>query len=132
MKKFLAGVGKLYAYNSNDDLLFSSKTQIDNSIDITTSNQEIRAGEGAPLVYNYVHSSGMTIKATESQFDLEMIASNIGADLVTGASVWTDETVTITANAGSVTGTPIATSSGYIYGWASLSDGTTEKFTFSI
>lgn len=46
MKKFLAGVASLFAYDQNDNLLFSSKTMLDDSINISTSNAEVRGGQG--------------------------------------------------------------------------------------
>jgi len=46
MKKFLAGVANVFAYDQSDNLLFSSKTLLDSSIDIQTSNTEVRGGQG--------------------------------------------------------------------------------------
>jgi len=131
MKKFICGVANCFGYDSNDNLLFSSKTMLTDSIDITTDKQEIRAGYSNQLQLVYFHTSAMNISLEESQFNLSMISKALGSSITTGASVWTEETCTLTAGAGSVTGTPIATSSGNIYGWAELSDGTTERFTFS-
>ena len=131
MKKFLCGVAKAYAYDTNDNLIFSSKTMLTDSIDITTDKQEIRAGQGNQLQTVYFHTSAMNIALEEQQFNLSMIAKALGSSVVTGANIWKEETVTLTGGAGSVLGTPIATSSGTIYGWAELSDGSTERFTFS-
>ena len=131
MKKFICGVANCFGYDSNDNLLFSSKTMLTDSIDITTDKQEIRAGYSNQLQLVYFHTSSMDISLEESQFNLSMISKALGSSITTGASVWTEEICTLTAGAGSVTGTPIATSSGNIYGWAELSDGTTERFTFN-
>ncbi len=131
MRKFLCGVANAFAYDTNDNLIFSSKTMLTDSIDITTDKQEIRSGQGNQLQTIYYHTSGMNISLEEQQFNLSMIAKALGSSVVTGANIWKEETVTLTGSAGSVTGTPIATSSGTIYGWAELSDGSTERFTFS-
>ena len=130
-KKFVAGVGKTFNYDSNDNLLWIGKTLLNNSIEISTGSEEIRAGQGNQLHMVYYHSGAMSLTQEEQQFNLSMIAKTIGSSVVTGANVWEEETVTLTAGAGTVLGTPIATSSGTIYGWAELSDGTTERFTFS-
>lgn len=123
-------VGKTFNYDANDNLLWTGKTLINSAIEITTGNQEIRAGQGNVLQMVYYHTGAMAITQEEQQFNLTMIAKTLGSSITTGANVWEEEAVTITSNAGTVTGTPIATSSGTIYGWAELSDGSTERFTF--
>lgn len=131
IKRFVCGVGRTYNYDANDNLLWTGKTNISTAIEVKTSNQEVRAGQGNVLQMVYYHTGAMTITQEEQQFNLTMIAKTLGSSVVTGANVFTEENVTITSNAGTVVGTPIATSSGTIYGWAELSDGTTERFTFS-
>lgn len=79
----------------------------------------------------YFHTGAMSITQEEQQFNLTMIAKTLGSSITTGANVWEEETVVLTAGAGSVVGTPIATSSGNIYGWVELSNGNTERVTFS-
>jgi len=130
-KKFLAGVGKTFNYDSNDNLLWVGKTLLNSSIEISTGSQNVNAGQGNALQMIYYHTGQLSLTQEEQQFNLSMIAKTIGSSIVTGANVWEEENVTLTAGAGSVLGTPIATSSGTIYGWAELSDGTTERFTFS-
>ena len=124
-------VGKTFNYDSNDNLLWVGKTLLESAIEVSTGSEEIRAGQGAALEMVYYHSGAMSLSQTEQQFNLSMIAKTLGSSVVTGANVWEEETVTLTAGAGSVVGTPIATSSGTIYGWAELTNGTTERFTFS-
>ena len=130
-KKFLAGVGRTFNYDSNDNLLWVGKTLLNSSIEISTGSQNVNAGPGNSLQMIYYHTGQLSLTQEESQFNLSMISKTIGSSIVTGANVWEEENVTLTAGAGSVLGTPIATSSGTIYGWAELSDGTTERFTFS-
>lgn len=131
-KKFICGVGKTYNFDANDNLLWTGKTLINSAIEVTTGNEEIRAGQGNALQMVYYHTGALSLTQEEQQFNLTMLAKTLGSSIVTGASVWEEEAVTLTAGAGTVTGgTPIATSSGTIYGWAELEDGTTERFTFS-
>jgi hypothetical protein len=124
-------VGKTYNYDSNDNLLWVGKTLLKSAITVTTGSQKLNAGPGNVLQMVYYHTGELALEQEEQQFNLTMISKTLGASIVTGASVWQEENVVLTANAGVVTGTPIATSSGTIYGWAELSDGSTERFTFS-
>ena len=130
-KKFICGVGRTFNYDSNDNLLWVGKTLLNSSIEISTGSQNINAGQGNALQMVYYHTGQLSLTQEEQQFNLTSIAKTLGSSIVTGANVWEEETITLTAGAGTVVGTPIATSSGTIYGWAELSDGTTERFTFS-
>jgi len=131
-KKFICGVGKTFNYDANDNLLWTGKTLIKSAIEISTGSQKITAGQGNVLQMVYYHTGELTLTQEEQQFNLTMIAKSIGSSIVTGANVYAEETVSITSNAGTVVGTPIAPSAlGTIFGWAELSDGTTERFTFT-
>ena len=134
-KKFLVGVGNVYAYNkATSDLLFTSKAMLDTSIEVSTDSTNINGGQGNPLQFIYFHTPEMSLTLTDTQFNLEMIAANVGSTIVTGDDVWTEETVTLGGGgAGSVTGTPIVTpdETSTIYGWVTQSDGTTTRVTFT-
>lgn len=132
MKKFVCGVANVYAYDINDSLLFQSKTILDDSIDIGVSSTDIRGGTGDKLFYKYFHTSSFKIALTETQFSLSMISANVGSPLVTGANIWTEESVTLgSGGAGTVVGTPIVTSTGNIYGWVTDSKDVTTRVTFT-
>lgn len=132
-KNFLCGVANCYAYDANDNLLFTSKTLIDSSIAVSTKMTEIRGGQGDTLQFQYFYGSDLKLTLTESQFSLAMIASNIGTSLVTGSPIWNTETITLgTGGAGVLlAGTPIATSSGSIYGWVTDANNNTTRVTFT-
>lgn len=130
-KKFVCGVGRTFNYDSNDNLLWVGKTLISSAIEISTGSQNVNAGQGNALQMVYYHTGQLSLTQEEQQFNLSMIAKTLGSTIVTGANVWKEESVTLTAGAGTVLGTPIATSTGTIYGWAELLDGSTERFTFS-
>jgi hypothetical protein len=131
-KRFICGVGRTFNYDSNGVLLWVGKTLINSAIDITTASQELRAGLGNTLQMVYFHSGALSLTQEEQQFNLAMIASTVGSSIVTGADVWEEETVALTGSSGTVVGTPKAPLGGTpIYGWATLSDGTYERFTFS-
>ena len=135
-KKFLVGVGAVTAFNiSTGDILFRSRTILDDSIDITTASEEISGGPGNALQYIYYHSGRFSAKLTETQFSLNMIGQNVGSSILTGKNVWTEEDVVLgVGGTGSVLGTPILTpdvSGADIYGYVTDSVGTTTKVTFS-
>lgn len=134
-KRFLVGVANIYAYNkSTNDLYFASKTMLDTAIEVSTGNQEITGGQGNTLQYVYFHSPKLNLTLTEVQFNLAMVAANVGSSIVTGANVWTEENVTLGAlGAGTVAGTPVVTpdSSSTIYGWVTEQNGTTTRVTFT-
>ncbi len=124
-------VGRTFNYDSDDNLLWVGKTLLNSSIEITAGSEDVVAGPGAALQLVYYHTGALNLTQEEAQFSLPLLAKTIGSSIVTGANIWTEETVELTAGAGTVEGTPIATASGTIYGWAELEDGTTERFTFS-
>jgi len=130
MKKFLAGVASIYAYDQNDNLLFQSQTMLDTSLDIGTSSTEV-GGQGDVLQFVYFHTSKFAITATETQWNLGFFSVNMGAPVVTGANVWADEDVVLgVGGAGVVVGSPIATSTGVIYGWVTDASGNSTRITF--
>ena len=131
VKKFIAGVGKTYNYDNQDNLLWVGKTLLNSSIEINTDSEEVRAGQGNALEMVYYHTSAMTVTQEEQQFNLNMIARTIGSNINVGGKIWEEEDVEITGGDGEVSKTPVETSSGNIYGWAELEDGSTERFTFS-
>ena len=135
-KKFLVGVGSVTAFNiSTGDVLFRSRTILDDSIDITTASEEISGGQGNALQYIYYHSGRFNAKLTEIQFSLNMIGQNVGSSILTGKNIWTEENVTLGAGGvGSVVGTPILTpdvSGSDVYGYVTDAAGITTKVVFS-
>jgi len=105
---------------------------LDSSIETTLANKDVRAGRGNQLQYIYYHTAEMNIKISDAQWNLDFLAKQVGQDVETGANIYTEETVTLTAGGnGSVVGTPLAVSGSTVYGWATLSDGSVQKVTFS-
>jgi len=134
MKKFLCGVADAYFYSTDEVLLFSSKSMLDDSLEINVSNTEIRAGKGDALQYNYFHTSSFNLTLTDVQFNLSMISANVGEEIATSTDIWHEEEITLTSGgAGSVTYTPKVTPDGdtTVYGWVTQQDGTTTRVTFS-
>jgi hypothetical protein len=104
-KKFLFGVGNVVAMQDND-IVFTGKTLLDSGIEISTSNTEVRGGQGNALQAIYYHTSALSVTITDTQWSLPLIALNTGSDIVAGGDVWSRRTVTITAGAGDLNTDP--------------------------
>lgn len=131
-KKFLTSVADVYGYDQNDVLLFTSKTLLDSSMEVTLGSSEVRGGRGNQLLYTYYHTGAMNITLNDTQFNLALLSATAGQDIVTGNSVYTEETITLGASgAGTVTGTPLAIQGSTLYGWVTQLDGTIQRVTFS-
>jgi len=131
MKKFLVSTANVYGYDSNDNLLFTGTTLMDSSIETTLSNTDVRAGQGNQLQYVYYHTAEMNITINEAQFSLPYLALNVGSAITTGANIWTTETVTVTAGAGSVSKTPLGISGTTLYGWVTDKNDAVQRVEFT-
>ncbi len=73
---------------------FSSKTLTESTIGITSSSEEVRAGDGAKLYGRFNHTTGFNITLTEAMFKLEYLAMQVGAEIKSnGANVMFTETL---------------------------------------
>lgn len=132
-KKFLTSVANCYGYNDSDGtLLFVGKTLLDSSIETTLGSTDVRGGRGNQLQYVYYHTNEMNITISDAQWNLDFLAQTLGDTIVTSNNIFQEETITLVANAGSVTDTPLPlVSGGSAYGWVTLPTGVVEKVTFS-
>jgi len=135
-KRFLVGVANIFAYHkTTGNELFTSRTMIDTAIEISTDSTNINGGVGNALQYIYFHTPELSLTLTETQFNLGMIASNVGSDITTGGDIWDEETVVLgVAGAGVITATPIIQpdiAGAVIYGWVTDAAGITTKVTFT-
>lgn len=131
-KKFLTSVADAYGYDdSTGALLFVGKTLLDSSIETSLGNTDVRGGRGNQLQYVYYHTAEMNITISDAQWNLEFLAVGVGADVVTGNNIFTEETRTLVANSATVVGTPLAVTGALIYGWVTHLDGHVEKVTFA-
>lgn len=131
-RKFLTSVGDAYFYDTNDVLLFSSKTLLNSDMEVTLASSEVRGGRGNQLLYRYFHTGALNITLNDTQFNLNMLGSTVGSDVATGNNVFTEETITLgAAGTGTVLGTPLAIQGTALYGWVTQIDQTIERVTFS-
>ena len=131
MSKFLTSVANVYGYTQDDQLLFAGKTMLDSSIETSLSNTDVRAGQGNQLQYIFYHTAEFKSTITEAQFNLDFIALNTGGQVTVGAKMFLEESVTLSAGAGTVAGTPIVIDGAIVYGWVTFPDGGTERVVFT-
>jgi len=128
----MTSVADAYLYDSNDNLVGTSKTLMDSSVEVTLSNTDVRGGKGNPLQYILFNGAEMNLTLTETQFSLDFLASTLGDTLATGVNVFYEEDITLDAvPGGTVTNTPLAYQGTTVYGWLTHSDGTIERVTFA-
>lgn len=104
MKKFLVGVGNVVAMQ-NGQVVATSKTMLNTGFEVSTSNTEIRGGQGNQLLYVYYHTGALNITLEDTQWQLPWLMLNTGAALSVGGNFWEQETIV----GGSATITPSKT-----------------------
>lgn len=127
IRKFLTSVADVYGYGENDEILFTGKTLIDSSMEVSLGSAPVRGGRGNQLQYIYYHTGEMMFTLTDTQWNLGMIASTIGEDINQSTNTYKEVTVDLTSSTGGSMPsgvTPLAFSgSGTVYGWATTADG---------
>ena len=100
-KYFLGSVGKAEAFkrdeNGNLKLAFVSKTLTDSGLNITTTKDDIRAGEGAPVQFSFYHDSNVEITLTDVLWKPEYLEAQLGANFVDGSEDYVTRTVDFSA-----------------------------------
>ena len=100
-KYFIASVGNAEGFVKKDNQLkhvISSRTLTESTLGFTSSQEEVRAGQGAKLYGRFNHTAGMTVSLTDAMFDISYITLQTGSDKQMGGSVVKTETVTPTVN----------------------------------
>ena len=100
-KYFLGSVGKAEAFKRDADgnltLAFVSKTLTDSGLTISTTKDDIRAGQGAPVVFSFFHDSNVEITLTDVLWKPEYLEAQIGANFNSNEHVdYKTEEVTFT------------------------------------
>ena len=80
---FLGSVGKVEAFLEHSDgtreLAFVSKTLTDSGINTSITADDIRAGQGAPIVTRFYHDPSVEITLTDVMFKRAYIEAQLGA-----------------------------------------------------
>lgn len=99
MKKFLASVGKgvlIGRRNNADQVIAHVDTLTESTLGITSTQEDVRAGQGAKLYGRFNHDSGLTVTLTDAMFDLNYIALQVGSELQHGGITMHTEQVVAT------------------------------------
>lgn len=94
---FLAGTADAILLDG-EKIVASANTLLDSSISISNTLEEIRGGRGNKLLGRYAHTSGMTLKLTDTMFNLEYLAMNTGSDVELGGDLIKNETLAVATN----------------------------------
>lgn len=129
MANVICSVADVIAYDTSDNIVFEGNTLLDSSVEYALSSTPVRGGKGNTLLFNYYHTGELSGTITNVQWSLEQMALNIGSTVGTGSNIWTEETVTLTAGAGTITGTPIAFQTTTVYAWVTYGDVVSERVT---
>lgn len=86
---FLASVGNAEAFrmvNGSLQHVLSARTLTESTISVSSTMEDVRAGQGAKLFGRFNHDAGMTVSLTDAMFKLEYIALQVGSQITNGAS----------------------------------------------
>jgi hypothetical protein len=135
-RKFLTSVADVYGYDSSDTIVFSGKTLLDSSIEVSLGSAPVRGGRGNQLQYIYYHTGEMKFTITDTQWNLFMLGATVGDDPLPNNNVYIEEDLEVVVSSQTVTGTVSATPLAFggatkIYGWITLPNGNTYKGEFT-
>lgn len=86
---YLASVGNAEGFVKKQNELqhvLSSRTLTESTLGFTSTQEEVRAGQGAKLYGRFNHTAGMTVTLTDAMFDMNYIALQTGSDISLGGS----------------------------------------------
>jgi hypothetical protein len=110
---FLASVGNADAFRMVNGTLthvLSARTLTESTISVSSTMEDVRAGQGAKLYGRFNHDTGMTISLTDAMFKLEYIALQVGSQIneAGGACMHTEKVTAATGGAITPSKTPVA------------------------
>lgn len=105
-KYFLGSVGTVEAFRKSPttgrlELAFRSKTLTDSGINISTTKDDIRAGQGAPIQFSFYHDPSVEINLTDVIFDKAYVEAQLGATFLAGSengAIYHSESHTASSN----------------------------------
>lgn len=126
MEKFiLAGVGTMTAYTqstTNPIKIFTSKTLVNEGLNISVTAEDVRGGLSNPLLGQYFHDALLNLTAEDALFSLQYLALNVGGNITVGGNSIERESFTVTTpNQITVKGTPVAFGNAGTVGWYTIS-----------
>lgn len=110
-KYFLGGVGKAEAFRMNNgklELAFVSNTLTDSGLTISTTKDDIRAGQGAPIQFSFYHDPSVEITLTDVLWKPAYLEAQLGANFDNNVHEdYITETVTFAAGEATLSKAPI-------------------------
>ncbi len=96
MKTIMAGVGVVQLFDpSTKALISTSKTLTESAINMASTAEEARGGQGNMLLGKYYHDTSFGLTLTDQLFDINYLALNCGGSIVAGADVIKTEQVSV-------------------------------------
>lgn len=107
-KYFLGSVGKAEAFKRDPasgkmELVFVSKTLTDSGLNISTTKDDIRAGQGAPVQFSFYHDPSVEITLTDVLWKKEYLAAQLGANFEAFTKDYVTKEVSFTNGAATLT-----------------------------
>ena len=96
-KYFLGSVGEATAFrmsNGTKQFMFHATSLTDQGINITSSQDEIRAGQGAPIVATFNHDASVQVTLTDVFWKAEYVESKLGVTFTGNAADYQSEELT--------------------------------------
>jgi hypothetical protein len=135
IRKFLTSVAQVFGYDNNEKIVFTGKTLIDSSMEVSLGSAPVRGGRGNQLQYIYYHTGEMKFTLTDTQWNLGMLAATVGSDIVTSDNAYQEVSVALTSTTGGNMPAGVVplsfTGTGVVYGWATTATGDTYRVEFT-
>ena len=107
---FLGSVGSVSAFRRNSDgqleLAFVSTTNTDQGLNTTVSADDLRGGQGAPVITRFYHDVATEITLTDIMFKEAYIRSQLGTDFVKEGKAYFCETLPVSSGTVTLTKDP--------------------------
>lgn len=107
---FLGSVGSVSAFRRNSagqlELAFVSTTNTDQGLNTTVSADDLRGGQGAPVITRFYHDVATEITLTDIMFKEAYIRSQLGTNFETEGKAYYCETLPVSAGAVTLTKDP--------------------------
>ena len=109
-KYFLGSVGEATALrmgaNGVQEVVFHATSITDQGINITSSQDEIRAGQGAPIVATFNHDASVQVTLTDVFWRAKYVEAKLGVLFTGDTTDYQNETITATAGKLTLTKAP--------------------------
>jgi len=107
---FLGSVGSVSAFRRNNagelELAFVSTTNTDQGLNTTVSADDLRGGQGAPIITRFYHDTSVEITLTDIMFKEAYIRAQLGADFQSEGKAYVCENLDVATGKVTLSHTP--------------------------